>query len=69
MYSTHCTGFFASSVLRRIVRASGLQLPQRVFMRCTNSLWTRTPRMDSHVPITSAAASRTCRRYQQAMTA
>jgi len=54
MYSRHSRGFFARSVLSRIVRVAALQLPQRVFMRRTKTLFTRTPIRCCHFSISGA---------------
>jgi hypothetical protein len=42
MYSRHCAGFLARSVLRRMLRAPALQLPHLVFIFCTKTRSTFT---------------------------
>src|SRR5258708_1727314 len=59
MYSRHSFGFLASSVLRRIVRAFGLQPPHLVFICWTKTRLTLTLRSDSHfaIPLSHACFS------------
>src|SRR5205823_13176893 len=63
IYSRHSRGFLASSVLRRILRASWLQLPHLVFIRCTKNRSTFTPISGSHLAINGGTAFLSCQRY------
>src|SRR5215471_11438296 len=63
IYSRHSHGFLASSVLRRILCASWLQLPHLVFIRCTKNRSTFTPINGSHLAINGGTACLSCQRY------
>jgi YD repeat-containing protein len=68
-YSRHSRGFFARSVLSRMLAEAGLQLPHWVFIRCTKNFRTVTPSSGSHFATSARAASLSCWRYQRSRTA
>lgn len=58
MYSGHCRGFFANSVLSRIERFAGLPLPHLVRMRWIGTCSTSTPSRACHLACNPAGHSR-----------
>src|SRR5262249_46850135 len=69
MYSRHCSGFLARSVLRRILLDAALQLPHLVFILCTKNFSTFTPITGSHFAISGGTAFLISLRYHASMTA
>src|SRR5580658_7418597 len=61
--------FLASSVLRRILRVRGVQLPHLVFIRHTKNRSTFTAIAASHFATNSGTASATWARYDSSMMA
>src|ERR1700720_441386 len=69
IYSRHCGGFLARSVLRRMLLDAELQLPHLVFIFCTKKFSTFTPITGSHFAINGGTASLICLRYHPSTTA
>src|SRR6266702_8772763 len=63
MYSRHCGGFLARSVLSRILLDSGRQLPHFVFILCVKNRSTLTPMCGSHLAINEGTTCLSCSRY------
>jgi hypothetical protein len=68
-YSRSSGDFLASSVLRRILRVRGIQLPHLVFIRRTKNRSTFTAIAASHFAINGGTASATWARYHSSMMA
>src|SRR3989304_9933372 len=63
IYSRPSRGFLARSLLIRILCLRALQLPHLVFIFCTKTRATLTPRRGSHLAIKGGTAFFSCSRY------